>query len=136
MFWTLLLATWGWLNAIFLDGDLCNLYVALELLTFVAVPLVSLDGPAETLAAALRYVLFALLGLILYLLALLWRWRDRLPRVPESDIVVVGEMAVRASAVWGEAIERADGYLRRWPVVSLSLLMLVIILGAAMLAWG
>jgi formate hydrogenlyase subunit 3/multisubunit Na+/H+ antiporter MnhD subunit len=70
------------------------------------------------------------------LLAGLWRWKDRLPRVPEGDIVVVGEIAVRTTAVWGEAIERADGYLRRWPLASLSLLMLVIILSAAMLAWG
>jgi formate hydrogenlyase subunit 3/multisubunit Na+/H+ antiporter MnhD subunit len=68
VFWTLLLAIWGGLNAVFLGGDLFNLYVALELLTFAAVPLVSLDGRAETLAAALRYLLFALLGSILYLL--------------------------------------------------------------------
>jgi len=67
-FWTLLLAIWGGLNAVFLGGDLFNLYVALELLTFAAVPLVSLDGRAETLKAALRYLLFALLGSILYLL--------------------------------------------------------------------
>lgn len=68
VFWILLLATWGGLNAVFIGGDLFNLYVALELLTFAAVPLVSLDGRAETLAAALRYLLFALLGSILYLL--------------------------------------------------------------------
>jgi formate hydrogenlyase subunit 3/multisubunit Na+/H+ antiporter MnhD subunit len=68
VFWILLLTTWGGLNAVFLGGDLFNLYVALELLTFAAVPLVSLDGRAETLAAALRYLLFALLGSILYLL--------------------------------------------------------------------
>src|SRR6516165_643102 len=68
VFWTLLLAVWGALNAVFIGGDLFNLYVALELLTFAAVPLVSLDGRAETFAAALRYLLFALLGSILYLL--------------------------------------------------------------------
>jgi formate hydrogenlyase subunit 3/multisubunit Na+/H+ antiporter MnhD subunit len=68
MFWTLLLAVWGALNAVFLGSDLFNLYVALELLTFAAVPLVCLSGGAETLAAALRYLLFALLGSILYLL--------------------------------------------------------------------
>jgi multicomponent Na+:H+ antiporter subunit D len=68
VFWTLLPAVWGALNAVFIGGDLFNLYVALELLTFAAVPLVSLDGRAETLAAALRYLLFALLGSILYLL--------------------------------------------------------------------
>jgi multicomponent Na+:H+ antiporter subunit D len=42
--------------------------VGLELLTFAAVPLVCLDGRAETLAAALRYLLFALIGSVLYLL--------------------------------------------------------------------
>ena len=68
MFWTLLLAIWGALNLVFVSGDLFTLYVALELLTFAAVPLVSLDGRAETLRAALRYLLYALLGSILYLL--------------------------------------------------------------------
>jgi multicomponent Na+:H+ antiporter subunit D len=66
-FWILLLAIWGALNTVFLGGDLFTLYVALELLTFAAVPLVCLDGRAETLAAALRYLVFALLGSVLYL---------------------------------------------------------------------
>jgi multicomponent Na+:H+ antiporter subunit D len=66
-FWILLLAIWGALNTVFLAGDLFTLYVALELLTFAAVPLVCLDGRAETLQAALRYLLFALLGSVLYL---------------------------------------------------------------------
>jgi formate hydrogenlyase subunit 3/multisubunit Na+/H+ antiporter MnhD subunit len=68
VFWTLLLAIWGSLNLVFVSGDLFTLYVALELLTFAAVPLVSLDGKAETLRAALRYLLYALLGSVLYLL--------------------------------------------------------------------
>ena len=68
VFWTLLLAVWAALNAVFLGNDLFNLYVALELLTFGAVPLVCLDGRAETIAAALRYLLFALAGSVLYLL--------------------------------------------------------------------
>ena len=67
-FWTLLLGLWGALNTVFLANDLFNLFVALELLTFSAVPLVSLEGRAETLEAALRYLLFALLGSVLYLL--------------------------------------------------------------------
>jgi formate hydrogenlyase subunit 3/multisubunit Na+/H+ antiporter MnhD subunit len=66
-FWILLLAIWGALNTVFVGGDLFTLYVALELLTFAAVPLVCLDGRAETLRAALRYLLFALLGSVLYL---------------------------------------------------------------------
>jgi len=67
-FWTFLLALWAALNAAFLGADLFHLFVALELLTFAAVPLVSLDGSAKTLQAALRYLLFALLGSVLYLL--------------------------------------------------------------------
>ena len=55
-------------SLIFLSGDLFNLYVGLELLTFAAVPLVCLDGRPETVAAALRYLLFALFGSVFYLL--------------------------------------------------------------------
>lgn len=66
-FWVLLMGVWGGMNLVFVAGDLFTLYVALELLTFAAVPMVSLDGRGETLQAALRYLLFALLGSILYL---------------------------------------------------------------------
>jgi formate hydrogenlyase subunit 3/multisubunit Na+/H+ antiporter MnhD subunit len=68
MYWLLLLAVWGSLNLVFLSGDLFTLYVALELLTFAGVPLVCLEGRGETLRAALRYLLFALAGSLLYLL--------------------------------------------------------------------
>jgi formate hydrogenlyase subunit 3/multisubunit Na+/H+ antiporter MnhD subunit len=64
----------------------------------------------------------------------LWRWGDHLPHVREGDVVVAGERAMRATATWGTAIERADDYLRQWPVASLWLLALVILLSAAMLA--
>ena len=67
-YWLLLLAVWGALNLVFVSGDLFTLYVALELLTFAGVPLVCLAGSGETLRAALRYVLFALCGSVLYLL--------------------------------------------------------------------
>lgn len=67
-FWLLLLAVWGALNLVFVSGDVFTLYVALELLTFAGVPLVSLDGRGETLQAALRYLLYALLGSMFYLL--------------------------------------------------------------------
>lgn len=68
IYWLLLLAVWGSLNLVFLSGDLFTLYVALELLTFSGVPLVCLDGRGETLRSALRYLLFALAGSLLYLL--------------------------------------------------------------------
>ena len=68
VFWILLLAIWSALNAVVLGADLFNLYVALELLTFAAVPLVCLKGDGATIKAALRYMLFALSGSALYLL--------------------------------------------------------------------
>ncbi len=58
------------LNLLFTSSDLFNLYVGLELLTFAAIPLVSLKGSAETLRAALRYLLFAVFGSMLYLLGI------------------------------------------------------------------
>lgn len=67
-FWVLLLAVWGAMNAVFLGNDFFNLYVALELVTFAAVPLVCLSGSPATLTAALRYLIFALIGSALYLL--------------------------------------------------------------------
>jgi formate hydrogenlyase subunit 3/multisubunit Na+/H+ antiporter MnhD subunit len=69
-FWPLLLAVWGALNTVLLAHDLFTLFVALELLTFAAVPLVCLDGRPETLQAALRYLLFALVGSALYLVGI------------------------------------------------------------------
>jgi formate hydrogenlyase subunit 3/multisubunit Na+/H+ antiporter MnhD subunit len=95
-FWTLLLALWGALNAILLGDDLFNLFVALELLTFSAVPLVCLDGRVETLSAALRYLLFALLGSMLYLLGtvLLYGAYGTL------DIVLLSERVRAEPAAW------------------------------------
>ncbi len=67
-FWIMLQAISGALAIVFVSGDLFNLYVALELLTFAAVPLACVEGRAETFAAALRYLMFALFGSIFYLL--------------------------------------------------------------------
>lgn len=64
----------------------------------------------------------------------LWRWGHRLPPVPEGNIVVAGEAAVRASVGWGAAVERVETALRRWPVACLSLLVVAIILGTLLLA--
>jgi formate hydrogenlyase subunit 3/multisubunit Na+/H+ antiporter MnhD subunit len=67
-FWTLLLALWGALVAAFIGGDLFNLFVALEMLAFAALALACLDGRPSQFTAELRYLLFALLGSVLYLL--------------------------------------------------------------------
>lgn len=67
-FFILLLALSSALGLAFLAQDLFTLYVALELLTFAAVPLVCLDGKEGQISAALTYLLFALFGSVLYLL--------------------------------------------------------------------
>lgn len=68
LFWVLLAALWAGLVLVFLASDLFTLFVALEVLTFAAIPLVCLDGSAATLKAALDYLIYALLGSLLYLL--------------------------------------------------------------------
>jgi multicomponent Na+:H+ antiporter subunit D len=105
-FWTLLQGLWAALNMVFLGGDLFNLYVALELLTFAAVPLVCLDGRPETLRAALRYLLFALIGSVFYLLgaALLYGSYGTL------DIVLLAE-GIRAAPVVAPATFAAGGLM-------------------------
>ena len=85
-------------------------------------------APAALGAALLPVLLGGLLSVCLA------RSEYRLPRVPAGDIVVVVQPMIRLTAVWGEAVERADRWLRQWPVASLSLLLLAIALGAAMLA--
>lgn len=65
-FWPLAMLLWAALNAVFVSRDLFNLYVGLELLTLAAVALVALGGK-KALAAALRYMFYALGGSALYL---------------------------------------------------------------------
>ena len=67
-FWCLLLALGAALAAAFLGGDLFNLFVALEMLTFAALALACLEGKPSQFRSELRYLLFALLGSVLYLL--------------------------------------------------------------------
>ncbi|MGM0953960.1 MAG: complex I subunit 5 family protein [Pseudomonadota bacterium] len=67
-FWPLFWFLWAGLNVVWLGDDLFNLYVGLELISLSAVGLVALGGQAGALRAALRYLLAALLGSLLYLL--------------------------------------------------------------------
>lgn len=65
-FWVLSALTWAGLNGVFLAGDLFNAYVALEILSLAAVGLVALGGRGAP-AAALRYLVIAVLGSLLFL---------------------------------------------------------------------
>ena len=67
-FWPLWLFAWGALNALFLTGDIFNLYVTLELLTLTAVAMIGLARRKESSVAAFRYLLASLAGSLFYLL--------------------------------------------------------------------
>ena len=67
-FWCFVLGLWASIAAAFIGGDLFNLFVALEMLSFGALALACLDGRASQFKAELRYLLFALIGSVLYLL--------------------------------------------------------------------
>jgi multicomponent Na+:H+ antiporter subunit D len=116
-FWIMLQAIWAALTLIFVGGDLFNLYVALELLTFAAVPLVCIDGRAETLAAALRYLLFALFGSISYLLgvALLYGLHGTL------DIQLLAQRVGATPMVWTAAALMTGGLLAKTALFPLHL---------------
>lgn len=68
LFWPVNLFLSAALNSLFLSGDIFNLYVTLELLTVSAVALIGLAGTVEALAAALRYLLIAVMASLFYLL--------------------------------------------------------------------
>ena len=116
-FWIMLQAIWAALNIIFVGGDLFNLYVALELLTFAAVPLVCIDGRAETIAAALRYLLFALFGSISYLLgvALFYGAHGTL------DISLLAQRVQPSPVVWTAAALMTCGLLAKTALFPLHL---------------
>jgi formate hydrogenlyase subunit 3/multisubunit Na+/H+ antiporter MnhD subunit len=68
LFWTLWLFMWTSLNALFLTGDVFNVYVCLELVGISAVTLVTIGGGAEALRAGARYLFASMLGAMTYLL--------------------------------------------------------------------
>jgi hypothetical protein len=60
----------------------------------------------------------------------LWRWGERLPRVPPGDMLILGAPLTRLMSAVGAGIEALDRGLRQWPVAGLSLLIL------SLLIWG
>lgn len=116
-FWLLLMAVWGALNLVFVSGDVFTLYVALELLTFGGVPLVCLDGRGETLRAALRYVVFALLGSMFYLLGtfLLYGAYGTL------DIALLAQRAGPGAVTWAAVALMTTGLLAKTALFPLHL---------------
>jgi len=116
-FWLLLLAVWGSLNLVFVSGDVFTLYVALELLTFAGVPLVSLDGRGETLQAALRYLLYALAGSMLYLLGVFLLYGA----YGTLDIALLAQRVGAEPVAWGAAALMTAGLLAKTALFPLHL---------------
>lgn len=64
----------------------------------------------------------------------LWRWWRSMPQIPKGDIIVALESGVRIVLTWGKALQRTDSVLRQWPTATVSLLILTVALGAAVLS--
>ncbi len=117
LYWLLLLAVWGSLNLVFVSGDLFTLYVALELLTFAGVPLVCLDGKGETLRAALRYLVYALGGSILYLLGVVLLYGE----CGTLDIALLAQRLRAAPVPWVAVALMTTGLLAKTALFPLHL---------------
>ncbi len=117
VFWIMLQAIGAALSLLFLGRDLFNLYVGVELLTFAAAPLVCVKGSPETLAAALRYLLFALIGSAFYLLgvALLYGTYGTL------DIPLLAERVRSVPSVWLAAALMTTGMMAKTALFPLHL---------------
>jgi formate hydrogenlyase subunit 3/multisubunit Na+/H+ antiporter MnhD subunit len=95
-FYALWFFAWAALDALVLSNDVFNLYVTLELTTLAAVGLIAIGGDRGALRAALRYLLFAIPGSLVYLLgvALLYGIHATL------DITQLGARVDSSSSTW------------------------------------
>lgn len=96
-YWALWLFGWMGINALFLSGDIFNLYVCLEVITLSVIPLIAMAGTAAALRASLRYLLLAFLGSISYLLGVGLLYS----RFGTLDIRTLAATATPDAAVYG-----------------------------------
>ena len=85
-------------------------------------------SPSALWSAIWPVLLGALLALALR------RFRHRVPRLPEGDLVVFAPLLEHIARASGDMLERLDSRSRQWPVAGVSLLAAALILAAAMLA--
>lgn len=112
------LVLWTGLNSLVLSGDLFNLYVMLEVTTLGAVSLVMLGQSAGAVSAAARYLFFALVGSVLFLLGTALVYADigllYMPMIAvhadASPAIVVALLAITA----GVAMKAALFPLHAW----------------------
>jgi multicomponent Na+:H+ antiporter subunit D len=116
-FWPLWLATLGAMNALFLSGDLFNIYVAFEILGLTAVGLTALSGTPSALRAAFDYLSAGLAGSLLLLLGVALAYnvvgRVDIEAVPMLAETVAGRIAL-ALIIAGLAVKAALFPLHFW----------------------
>ncbi len=118
-FWALWLLLIAAINALLLSADLFNLYVTLELVTLASIGLLVIEGKPKALRAAIRYLLLALLGSLLYLLgvALIYGQAGTLDmyqvseRLPAELLGVVALALMTAGLLLKSAIFPLHGWL-------------------------
>ena len=108
IFWSLLLFLWAGLNTVFVSRDLFNLYVALEVTGLSGVAMVALSGGAVALRAQMRYLLFATVGSLLYLMGV---------------ALLYAELGVLDSSLMAERIEATPPALAAAVLMTLGLLI-------------
>ena len=95
---------------------------------FLAVPPGTIDNPL-----APRALLAASLPILAGVAAAwaLGRWAcGRLPRIPQGDIAVVIEPALRTAARVGAFVQQIDGAARGWVAAGLALAAITVVFGA------
>lgn len=118
-FWPLSSMLLGAVNAVVVAADLFNAYVALELLTVVAVGMIALGGRVAR-RPALRYLLVAVLGSLAFLMAvaLLYAERGSLAIVdvgpPDGGTATPTVLAAVAIGTLGLAVKTALWPLHGW----------------------
>ncbi len=104
--------------------------LAALLLPWALLPVLGLGGWEDWLGVALAPMMLwkALWPLLLGAMAALalWRWGERLPRVPPGDILVVVAPVARLISALGAVVETLDRRLRDWSSAGVALLILVI----------
>ena len=66
--------------------------------------------------------------------AAVWRWGERLPRVPPGDVLAWLAPLRGMMTAAGAAVEALDARLRQWPAASVALLLITVLIGLGVLA--
>jgi formate hydrogenlyase subunit 3/multisubunit Na+/H+ antiporter MnhD subunit len=111
-------------------GPWLVLAIAAVAVPWAMLPLSGIGSVAEVLdPKALWKVLWPLLvgGALSVALR---RWGKNLPQIPNGDIAALGRAVSRPALALSKVTERADDFVKQWPVAVVSLLVLVVLLVA------